>query len=46
MTNCLITEISCGDDHSAFVSANGKIYTVGNNNYGKLGIGRMNSRSK
>lgn len=37
--NILIKELSCGEDHSAFISDSGHVYCMGSNANGKLGIG-------
>jgi X-linked retinitis pigmentosa GTPase regulator len=37
--NILIRDISCGEEHSAFISQSGYVYTVGSNADGRLGIG-------
>lgn len=37
--NILIRSISCGDQHSGFVSSSGHVYTMGSNIDGRLGIG-------
>jgi X-linked retinitis pigmentosa GTPase regulator len=37
--NVLIKQISCGDEHSAFITGDGLIYTIGNNADGRLGVG-------
>ena len=38
--NIVIKQISCGDDHSAFVSLQGGLlYSMGSNSEGKLGVG-------
>lgn len=37
--NILIKDISCGEDHSGFISDSGHIYCMGSNSKGKLGIG-------
>jgi X-linked retinitis pigmentosa GTPase regulator len=34
----LIKQISCGDEHSGFIAANGYVYMMGSNKQGKLGI--------
>ena len=34
----LIRDISCGEDHSGFISDSGHVYTMGSNSNGKLGI--------
>ncbi|XP_023235992.1 X-linked retinitis pigmentosa GTPase regulator-like [Centruroides sculpturatus] len=33
-----IARVSCGENHSAFLTVNGQIYTCGNNRHGKLGL--------
>ncbi|XP_068279474.1 X-linked retinitis pigmentosa GTPase regulator [Nyctibius grandis] len=38
--------ISCGDEHSAVVTGNGKLYMFGSNNWGQLGLGSKNTVSK
>ena len=40
--NILIKSISCGDQHSGFVSATGHVYTMGSNIDGRLGINNKN----
>ncbi|OMJ89712.1 hypothetical protein SteCoe_8077 [Stentor coeruleus] len=37
--NITIKDISCGEEHSAFISSSGHIYTMGSNTDGRLGIG-------
>jgi len=37
--NISIIEISCGEEHSAFIAGNGHIFTMGNNADGRLGLG-------
>jgi alpha-tubulin suppressor-like RCC1 family protein len=32
-----VVSISCGEDHTAFLTSNGHVYTSGLNNYGQLG---------
>lgn len=36
--NVLIKELSCGEEHTAFISNQGHIYTMGSNTEGRLGI--------
>ncbi|OMJ67698.1 hypothetical protein SteCoe_35075 [Stentor coeruleus] len=36
--NIMIKEISCGEEHSGFISDSGHVYCMGSNAYGKLGI--------
>ncbi|XP_043556764.1 X-linked retinitis pigmentosa GTPase regulator isoform X1 [Chiloscyllium plagiosum] len=38
--------ISCGDEHTAFVTENGKLYIFGSNNWGQLGLGTKNTVNK
>lgn len=37
--NILIKDISCGEDHSGFISDSGHVYCMGSNARGKLGTG-------
>ena len=37
--NILIKDISCGEDHSGFISESGHVYCMGSNSAGKLGTG-------
>lgn len=37
--NILIQQISCGEEHTAFITTNGLIYAIGSNADGRLGIG-------
>jgi len=37
--NLMITLISCGDEHTGFLTSNGKVFMVGSNKDGRLGIG-------
>ena len=37
--NISIRSLSCGEDHSAFISTSGHVYSMGSNLNGKLGIG-------
>nr|XP_032637783.1 X-linked retinitis pigmentosa GTPase regulator-like isoform X2 [Chelonoidis abingdonii] len=38
--------ISCGDEHTAIVTENGKLYMFGSNNWGQLGLGTKNTINK
>ncbi|NXG66087.1 RPGR regulator, partial [Hemiprocne comata] len=38
--------ISCGDEHTAVVTGNGKLYMFGSNNWGQLGLGSKNTVNK
>ena len=39
--NILIKQVSCGEDHTAFiVEPSGQVYSMGNNSDGKLGVGQ------
>ncbi|OMJ68419.1 hypothetical protein SteCoe_34128 [Stentor coeruleus] len=42
--NILIKDISCGEEHSAFISQSGHVYCMGSNNDGRLGLGNKNIR--
>lgn len=37
--NVFIKELACGEEHAAFITLNGEVYTMGNNAEGRLGIG-------
>ena len=37
--NVFIREISCGEDHAAFITQEGQVYTLGSNADGRLGVG-------
>ncbi|XP_040521260.1 X-linked retinitis pigmentosa GTPase regulator isoform X2 [Gallus gallus] len=38
--------ISCGDEHTAVVTGNGKLYMFGSNDWGQLGLGSKNTVRK
>ncbi|XP_078265302.1 X-linked retinitis pigmentosa GTPase regulator isoform X2 [Rhinoraja longicauda] len=38
--------ISCGDEHTALITENGKLYIFGSNNWGQLGLGTKNTMNK
>uniref|UniRef100_A0A8C9A9I2 X-linked retinitis pigmentosa GTPase regulator n=1 Tax=Prolemur simus TaxID=1328070 RepID=A0A8C9A9I2_PROSS len=38
--------ISCGDEHTAIVTGNNKLYMFGSNNWGQLGLGSKSAVSK
>ncbi|NWU91025.1 RPGR regulator, partial [Upupa epops] len=38
--------ISCGDEHTAIVTENGKLFMFGSNNWGQLGLGSKSTVSK
>lgn len=42
--NILIKDISCGEEHSAFISQSGHVYCMGSNNDGRLGLGNKSIR--
>lgn len=38
----MINFVDCGYNHSAFIANGGFVYTMGSNEFGKLGIGKDN----
>lgn len=44
--NIKILKVSCGFNHSALLSYSGYLYTMGSNEYGKLGVGPDKTLSK
>ena len=44
--NIKILKIACGFNHSALLSYSGYLYTMGSNEYGKLGVGADKSLKK
>ncbi|XP_014646555.1 PREDICTED: X-linked retinitis pigmentosa GTPase regulator isoform X2 [Ceratotherium simum simum] len=38
--------LACGDEHTAIVTGNGKLYMFGSNNWGQLGLGSKSTVSK
>nr|XP_026243361.1 X-linked retinitis pigmentosa GTPase regulator [Urocitellus parryii] len=40
------TYLSCGDEHTAIVTGNNKLYMFGSNNWGQLGLGSKSTISK
>jgi X-linked retinitis pigmentosa GTPase regulator len=40
----LIKEIACGEEHSAFISYSGHVYSMGSNSDGRLGLGTKSQR--
>ncbi|CAG9320984.1 unnamed protein product [Blepharisma stoltei] len=42
--NVIIKDISCGEEHSAFISSSGHVYCMGSNSDGRLGIGDKSIR--
>ncbi|XP_037367395.1 X-linked retinitis pigmentosa GTPase regulator-like [Talpa occidentalis] len=38
--------LSCGDEHTAIVTGNNKLYMLGSNNWGQLGLGTKSTFSK
>ncbi|XP_067896736.1 X-linked retinitis pigmentosa GTPase regulator-like isoform X2 [Heterodontus francisci] len=46
LKNDKAVSISCGDEHTAFVTENGKLYIFGSNNWGQLGLGTKNTINK
>nr|XP_015219953.1 PREDICTED: X-linked retinitis pigmentosa GTPase regulator [Lepisosteus oculatus] len=39
-------QISCGDEHTALITENGKLYMFGSNNWGQLGLGTKSTVNK
>jgi len=37
--NIIIKTVACGEEHSAFITGKGQIFTVGSNSEGRLGLG-------
>ncbi|XP_078218874.1 X-linked retinitis pigmentosa GTPase regulator isoform X9 [Callithrix jacchus] len=44
--NDVAVHLSCGDEHSAVVTGNNKLYVFGSNNWGQLGLGSKSAVSK
>ncbi|XP_063516745.1 X-linked retinitis pigmentosa GTPase regulator isoform X9 [Pongo pygmaeus] len=44
--NDVPVHVSCGDEHSAVVTGNNKLYMFGSNNWGQLGLGSKSAVSK
>uniref|UniRef100_A0ABI7VTV5 RCC1-like domain-containing protein n=1 Tax=Felis catus TaxID=9685 RepID=A0ABI7VTV5_FELCA len=44
--NDIPTVLSCGDEHTAVVTGNKKLYMFGSNNWGQLGLGSKSTVSK
>uniref|UniRef100_A0A8P0T7L3 X-linked retinitis pigmentosa GTPase regulator n=1 Tax=Canis lupus familiaris TaxID=9615 RepID=A0A8P0T7L3_CANLF len=44
--NDVPTFLSCGDEHTAVVTGNNKLYMFGSNNWGQLGLGSKSTVSK
>lgn len=42
----VIREVSCGSEHSAFITNDNYLYTIGSNEFGQLGIGDPKIRFK
>ncbi|XP_052123061.1 X-linked retinitis pigmentosa GTPase regulator-like isoform X2 [Frankliniella occidentalis] len=38
-----VVEMSCGDEHTAVVCQNGRVFAFGNNSWGQLGLGHKNT---
>ncbi|XP_071800531.1 X-linked retinitis pigmentosa GTPase regulator-like isoform X6 [Asterias amurensis] len=44
--NDKVIQVSCGDDHTSFVTESGRIFTFGANEWGQLGLGHTKSTNK
>ncbi|XP_032117533.1 X-linked retinitis pigmentosa GTPase regulator isoform X3 [Sapajus apella] len=44
--NDVPVHLSCGDEHSAIVTGNNKLYVFGSNNWGQLGLGSKSAVSR
>eukprot|EP00058_Branchiostoma_floridae_P005097 XP_002590585.1 hypothetical protein BRAFLDRAFT_123620 [Branchiostoma floridae] len=44
--NDRICAVACGDEHTALVTENGRLYTFGSNDWGQLGLGHTKTASK
>ncbi|CAL8302008.1 unnamed protein product, partial [Gadus morhua 'NCC'] len=46
LKNDVPQNIACGDEHTALVTENGKLFVFGSNNWGQLGLGSKSSVTK
>nr|KAF6436324.1 retinitis pigmentosa GTPase regulator [Rousettus aegyptiacus] len=44
--NDIPTYLACGDEHTAIITGNNKLYMFGSNNWGQLGLGSRSTVSK
>ncbi|CAL9698436.1 unnamed protein product [Knipowitschia caucasica] len=46
LKNDVPLKVACGDEHTAVITDNGKLYVFGSNNWGQLGLGSKVTVSK
>ncbi|XP_036419054.1 retinitis pigmentosa GTPase regulator b [Colossoma macropomum] len=46
LKNDVPSKIACGDEHTALITENGKLFMFGSNNWGQLGLGTKTSVNK
>ncbi|KAK7877684.1 hypothetical protein WMY93_031603 [Mugilogobius chulae] len=46
LKNDVPLKVACGDEHTAFITENGKLFVFGSNNWGQLGLGSKDTVHK